>query len=111
MESFTSAVPLLSGRVEFLRCGDGNRTHVGSARCLDNIRLERKCIAGLFGVFFPDRGLLITVYSLLFILIYHPGLAISPWYRLVFGICSNFLGKQPPWFFCVSIYPFHYFSF
>ena len=47
---FTLAVPLCSGRMEFLRCGDGSKAHVGSPCCLDNIRLERKCIARLFGL-------------------------------------------------------------
>jgi len=46
--------------------------------------LERKCIAGLLAVSF-DYGLLITVCSFLFMLIDYPGLAISPWYRLVLG--------------------------
>jgi len=40
---------------------------------------------------FPfDCGLLITVCSLPFMLIYHPGLAISPWYRLELGFVVIF---------------------
>jgi len=37
-------------------------------------------------------------------LIYHRGLAISPWYRLVLGIVVILLRVQPALFFCVSIY-------
>jgi len=40
---------------------------------------------------FPfDCGLLITVCSLPFMFIYHPGLAISPWYRLALGFVVIF---------------------
>jgi len=35
MESFALAVPLRSDQAEFLRHGDGSRTHEGSGRCLD----------------------------------------------------------------------------
>ena len=56
------------------------------------IQQERKCIAGLlqiFGVSF-DYGLLIMVCSLPFKLTDYPGLAISPWYRLVLGFLVIF---------------------
>ena len=49
-----------------------------------------------FSGFLFDCGLLTTVCSLLCMLIYRPGLAVSPWYRLVLGfvvisirVCSN----------------------
>ena len=57
---------------------------------------------------FPDEDVLIAVYRLPFMLISHPGLAISPWYRLVFGFCSKFLEEQPPLFLCVSIYALYF---
>ena len=71
MESFTLAVPFRSGRVEFLRCGDGTKTHERTLAVWTNTRLERKCIAGLFGHlgFSSDQGLLIIVYNLPFMLI------------------------------------------
>ena len=47
---FTLAVPLHSDHVEFLRCGETQDAR-GDTPCLDNIRPERKCIAGHFGVF------------------------------------------------------------
>ena len=68
MESFTLAAPLRCDRVEFLRCGDVSKTR-GRLAVWTNTRLERKCIARLFGVFFSDFGLLITVCSLPFMLI------------------------------------------
>jgi len=34
-ESFILSVPLRCDRVEFLRRGDGSRTHDGNGRCLD----------------------------------------------------------------------------
>jgi len=48
MDSFTQAAPLRCDRVEFLRCGDGNKTR-GRLAVWTNTRLERKCIAGIFG--------------------------------------------------------------
>jgi len=83
MESFTLAAPLHCDRVEFLRRGDGSRTREGNNYWI-NTWLERKCIAGLFGVSF-DYGLLIMVCSLPFMLIDYPVLTSSPWYRLVLG--------------------------
>ena len=50
MEIFTLAAPLCCDRVEFLRCGDGSKTK-GTLAVKTNTRLERNCIAGLFGVF------------------------------------------------------------
>jgi len=67
LESSTLAAPLPCDRVEFLRCGEGSKTK-GMLAVRTNIRLERKCIAGLFGVF-SDYGLLIKVCSLPFMLI------------------------------------------
>jgi len=102
VENFNLAAPLHCDRVEFLRRGDGSRMREGNGHWI-NTRLERKCIVGLFEVSF-DYGLLITVCSLPFMLIDYPGLASSPWYRLVLVfIFSNFLREQPPLLFCVSI--------
>ena len=62
VERFTLAAPLRCDRVEFLRCGDGNKTcepslsgqqqEVGTLAVWTDTRPERKCIAGLFGVLF-----------------------------------------------------------
>ena len=82
MESFILAAPLRCDRVEFLRC-DGSKTR-GTLTVWTNTRLEHKCICRTFRAF-SGYGLLITVCSLPFMLIQHPGLAISPWNRLVFG--------------------------
>ena len=60
MESFTLAAPFRCVRVEFLRCGDGSKTR-GRLAVWTNTRLQRKCIAGLFGVSF---WLWITYYGL-----------------------------------------------
>jgi len=108
VESFTLAAPLRCNRVEFLRCGDGSNT-TRTLAVWTNTRLERKCIAGVlrnFRVFFPDYGLLITFCRLPFMLAYHHGLAISPWYRLVFGILVIFSECN---LLCSSVFQFVHF--
>jgi len=101
---YTSSYFLHCDRVEFLRCSDGSRTREGSGHWI-NTRLGRKCIAGLFGVSI-NYGLLITVCSLPFMLIDCPGLANSPWYRLVLGFLVMFLESN---LLCSSVFQFDYF--
>jgi hypothetical protein len=86
----------------------------GDTGCLDNIRLECKCSAVLFRLFwnfcvffssvrFTDRGLQATVFVNM-----APRLATSPCFRLVSGCGSKFLGGQPPLFLCVSVCSFNF---
>jgi len=51
---------------------------------------QRKCIAGFCFFVFFCFFFLITVYSLPLVLVWHPGLAISPWNRLLFGFLVIF---------------------
>jgi len=50
MERFTLAAPFRCGRVKFLSCVDGSMTR-GKLALWTIIRLELKCIAGIFGFF------------------------------------------------------------
>ena len=54
MESLTLAVPLRSSRIEFLRCGDGGKTHEGTLAVWTTRGWSVSALPdfwGLFGVF------------------------------------------------------------
>ena len=114
VESFTLAVPLRFGRFEFVSWGARSKTHEGTLAVWTIFGWSVSALPRFSGfleflfssVRFTDRGLQATDYVNLVL-----GLATSPWFRLVSGFDSKFLGEQPPLFFCVSVYSFHFISF